>query len=283
MSSSIYPCVWMNNNAGDAAGLYMHAFKEINVLSKNDYVEMLGIGNQKLMLLNGGDKFRPNPSLSLFIKIANEAAVQHAFDILAVNGKVMMPLNSYPWSSCYGWVEDQFGVSWQLMFDAQLQEAISLSPCIMFTGEKAGYAADAIRFYTSLLQPSSVDGIANYEDGEGDNTAFIKHAEFTLRNATVMAMDSSMGPGFAFDEGVSLVVSCQNQEEIDEYWHALTADGGEQGRCGWLKDRFGFSWQIVPANLGELMASAISQQNLLAALLPMKKLIIAELEKAASG
>ncbi|MEO7960810.1 MAG: VOC family protein, partial [Ginsengibacter sp.] len=107
----------------------------------------------------------------------------------------------------------------------------------------------------------------------------IKHAQFTLNDQLFIAMDSSGAHGFTFNEGVSMVVPCDNQQEIDYYWSALTADG-EESQCGWLKDKFGVSWQIVPAILGKLMSDPAKRDNVMKVVMQTKKFEIAALENA---
>jgi len=122
--------------------------------------------------------------------------------------------------------------------------------------------------------------IARYEPGEPDVTGTIKHAQFKLNEQLFMAMDSSMPHAFTFNEGISFVVTCDSQDEIDYFWNKLT-EGGEESMCGWLKDKYGVSWQIVPAILGDLMTGSPDKANrVMQALLQMKKLDIAKLVNA---
>jgi predicted 3-demethylubiquinone-9 3-methyltransferase (glyoxalase superfamily) len=136
-------------------------------------------------------------------------------------------------------------------------------------------AEEATNFYVSIFKNSKVDYISRGPDGK----AFI--TSFSLDGQPVMALNG--GPEFKFTEAISLFVTCETQEEVDYFWNALTADGGEEGPCGWLKDKFGLSWQIVPTALGELMGSAKSPEQAARvnqAMLKMKKLIIADLQRA---
>lgn len=145
-------------------------------------------------------------------------------------------------------------------------------------------AEEAVKLYTSLFPDSRVvdEAYLNTEGAPG-STGRAYNATFEIGGQRYRAMDG--GPSFAFAEGMSIFVDCETQEEIDRYCDALIAGGGEQGPCGWLKDRFGVSWQIVPRVLGELLGDADRQkaQRTMHAMLQMKKLDIAALRRAHDG
>ena len=153
-------------------------------------------------------------------------------------------------------------------------------PALMFTQAVAGKAEEAMQFYTSLFPGSSIKEISRYEKGEGDVEGTVKHGRFLLEGQLFVAMDSSMPHAFTFSEGVSISVNCDTQEEIDHYWNSLTANGGQESMCGWLKDKYGVSWQIVPSMLGSLMSDPQKGQRVMQALMKMKKLEIDKLVNA---
>jgi predicted 3-demethylubiquinone-9 3-methyltransferase (glyoxalase superfamily) len=196
--------------------------------------------------------------------------------LLVQDGSVLMALNKYEWSEKYGWLQDRYGVNWQLSFGKLSEVGQKFTPTLMFTGNQHGKAEQAINFYTSVFNNSSITGVLKYSATDHDVEGTVKHAQFTLENHVFMAMDSSMSKEFSFNEAISLVVECKQQQEIDYYWNKLT-EGGSEGRCGWLKDRFGVSWQIVPAILGELMSDPARSGNVLKAFMKMKKFDIEEL------
>src|SRR5262249_54038937 len=154
-----------------------------------------------------------------------------------------------------------------------------ISPTFMFTHEQAGKAEEAVHFYTELFPDSSINGILKYSEGE-DNTNFVKHAQFKIKDYVMMAMDSSADHGIGFVDAISLVVECDTQAEIDKYWNTLTANGGKEIACGWLVDKFGVSWQIVPAKLGEWLKDPEKFQRVMPLVMKMKKLIMADMENA---
>jgi predicted 3-demethylubiquinone-9 3-methyltransferase (glyoxalase superfamily) len=180
-------------------------------------------------------------------------------------------------------VEDRYGVSWQVMLSDVSGDEARIAPAIMFAGALHGRAEEAMRFWTSALPGGRIESIARYEKGAGpENT--VMHGRFYLLGQRLVAFDSHVDPGnVAFDEGLSLQVMCRNQAEIDEAWRRLSADGGHEVECGWLRDRFGFPWQVAPESLGRLLTTGPedARERVFAAMLKMKKLDIAALEAAA--
>jgi len=155
-----------------------------------------------------------------------------------------------------------------------------LTTCLWFDGQ----AEEAARFYVSLLPDSRIDAInrapGDYPAGQAGKVLLV---EFTLAGQKFQALNG--GPQFQFTEAISMSVSCADQAEVDRLWSALTADGGKPAQCGWLKDRYGLSWQIVPEALPRLMASGDREQaaRVFKAMMQMVKLDVAELERAAAG
>lgn len=280
MKQQIYPCLWLNGNAKEVADFYCSVFASGAIVDASPMVVTIHLAGQKFMLLNGGTEFKPNPCLSFFVVCETVEELDAAWRKLADDGSVLMPLDAYPWSSRYGWVQDRFGFSWQLSHGKMEDVGQKFTPSLLFTGENAGRAEDAIRFYTGVFTPSSVTGILRYGPNEEDAEGRVKHAMFTLDSFVLMAMDSSFAHGFTFNEAISLVVECEDQQEIDRFWNSL-ADGGAEGRCGWLKDRYGVSWQIIPGMLKDLMQNPEKREQVVQAFLKMKKFDIAALEGAA--
>ena len=141
-------------------------------------------------------------------------------------------------------------------------------------------AEDAIKLYTSVIKNSKIGNIARSDESAPMPKGSVLHASFELDGREFTAMDG--GPSFSFSEGFSMVATCETQEELDNVWRRLSADGGEEGRCGWLKDPFGVSWQVIPRALGEMMMHPESGNpgKLMEALLKMDKIDIATLKQA---
>lgn len=279
MTNNIYPCLWFNGNAKEAATLYSSVFSDTQITSDTPLVVTFESAGQKFMCLNGGPEFTFNPSVSFFVVLENEEELNKAWNVLSEGGSVLMALDQYPWSQKYGWLQDRFGLSWQLSFGKLQDVGQKFSPTLMFTGDQHGRAEEAVHFYTSVFENSSVAGILKYDKDDEDQEGTVKHAQFRLGDSVFMAMDSSYQHNFAFNEAISFVVDCKTQEEIDYYWNRLT-EGGSESQCGWLKDRFGVSWQIVPVVLGELMTTPGRAERVMQAVLKMKKLDIKTLQEA---
>ena len=154
-----------------------------------------------------------------------------------------------------------------------------IRPCIVFNDR----CEEALTLYVSLFPNSKVLNLVRSEADAPIAKGKVLNATFQLDGREYTAFDG--GPSFSFAEGFSLMVSCETQAEIDRYWSALTADGGEEGPCGWLKDKFGLSWQIIPSVLGRLLSDSKSgdSEAAMQAMLKMKKLDIARLEHAYRG
>jgi predicted 3-demethylubiquinone-9 3-methyltransferase (glyoxalase superfamily) len=196
-----------------------------------------------------------------------------------------MPLGAYPFSKLYGWTQDRYGLSWQVMFVTGRDISQKITPFLMFTGGNAGKAEEAMQFYASLFPDSGIGHIARYgSDREPDKESTLMFGSFKLAGQQFAAMDSAHPHGFGFNEAISFMVSCENQTEIDNYWNALAADP-TAGQCGWIKDRYGLSWQIVPAAMREMMAKGSREQiaRVTKAFLKMKKFDLATLQRAYEG
>ena len=192
-----------------------------------------------------------------------------------------MPLDRYPFSEKYGWVEDQYKVSWQL-FLTEEGAPQKIMPSLLFVGNNAGRAEEAITFYDSVFQDSEIKQIARYDAGQEPNKeGTVMYADFVLNNQLFAAMDSAHEHDFNFNEGVSLIVRCDTQKEIDNYWDKLSADPKAE-QCGWLTDKFGVSWQVVPVMMDELFEGEVTAQSerAMEAMLQMKKLNISKLKQA---
>jgi predicted 3-demethylubiquinone-9 3-methyltransferase (glyoxalase superfamily) len=205
---------------------------------------------------------------------------------LSEGGTALMPLDKYPFSERYGWIEDKYGLSWQLILtNPEGDPRPPIVPSLLFVGNVCGKAEEAINFYLSVFKNSKRGLIARYPKGmEPDKEGTLMFADFMLENQWFAAMDSAHEHKFNFNEAISFMVSCPTQEDIDYFWEKLSAVP-EAEQCGWLKDKYGVSWQIVPTVMDEMMANGTREQidRLTQAFLPMKKLVIAELEKAYKG
>jgi predicted 3-demethylubiquinone-9 3-methyltransferase (glyoxalase superfamily) len=288
---TITPHLWFDTEAVEAAEFYCSTLPDSSVTNvttiydtrsgDTDIVSFELMG-QPFMAISAGPLFRFTPAVSFLVSCTTKEEVDTLWDRLSEGGTALMPLESYPFSERYGWTEDRYGLSWQVMLVGGEQPGRLITPTLMFVGEVCGKAEEAIGFYTSVFPDSKVGAILRYgSDEEPDREGTIKHASFQLEGQEFAAMDSARGHDFSFNEAISFLVSCETQEEIDHYWDSLSAVP-EAEQCGWLKDRYGLSWQVVPSAMDEMMRSGTKEQiaRVTEAFLEMKKFDIAELQRA---
>lgn len=287
-------CLWFNQNAQEVAAFYTHVFhsrspsqiqhnpvdtpsgKKGSVLTASFAIE-----GQQFMALNGGAQFKVNPSVSFMVHCETKARVEELWAMLSREGKVIMPLDSYPFSAKYGWVEDRYGLSWQLIL-AQNEAPQKVMPVLMFVNKVCGKAREAIGYYTGIFHESKTGTLAPYPEGmEPDQAGALMYADFMLEGQWFAAMDSARMHDFDFNDAISFMVHCHTQQEIDYYWDKLTAEGTEV-QCGWLRDKYGVAWQIVPTVLPRLLQNDDKEKSkrVMKALMSMVKLDITQLEEA---
>jgi predicted 3-demethylubiquinone-9 3-methyltransferase (glyoxalase superfamily) len=274
MTHELGICLWFDNQAKEAALFYKNVFNEVEIIADNPVAVTFRLYDLRFMNLNGGAGFPINQSISFFVNADSTEELDAIWEKLSEGGNIMMPLNKYPWSEKYGWCSDRFGVNWQLILGHE--SSAKIIPSMMFSQDNNGKAAEAINFYTSIFSASGIINISQYEKEDADTEGNLKYAQFLLNNTPFCAMDSSMLQASTFNEGVSFIVTVDNQEEIDHYWSSLS-EGGQPGRCGWLKDKYGVSWQIVPTILGKLMSNPETAPKTTQAFLKMSKFVIADL------
>lgn len=286
----IVPHLWFDKEAKEATAFYTTLFKDSKVEhittitdtpSGDCDIVTFKLAGQDFMAISAGPYFKFNPSISLFVVFDNEKEIEEVWNKLIDGGKALMEYNTYPWAQKYGWLQDKYGLSWQLSWSDNHKMEQKITPLLMFTKQFAGKAKEAIVDYTSIFSNSKIDMEIPYEKGDGDVEGYIKHARFRLKGQHFMAMDSSGPHEFIFNEAISLIVNCDTQEEIDHYWEKLSADP-ESEQCGWLKDKYGVSWQIVPTRMNEMMTEGTKEQidRVTQAFLKMKKFDIKTLEEA---
>jgi predicted 3-demethylubiquinone-9 3-methyltransferase (glyoxalase superfamily) len=293
----IVPCLWYDDDAEEAARRYaslipgssvgaiarygaaghdVHGRPEGSVLTVD-----VDLGGTRICALNGGPHFRFTPAISLFVTLEDEAAVDRLWEGLLEGGTVMMPLQAYDWSAKYGWLADRWGLTWQIALGRTAEVGRTMVPAFLFTGEQFGRAEEAIGFYTSLFDGSTVDGVLKNEGAGPGGTDTVRHAQFRLSGETFMVMESDHNHGFGFNEAVSLMIYCKDQAEIDRFWSAMSAVP-EAEQCGWLKDPFGVSWQVVPEAMDAMMLNPDRARvdRVMTAFLAMKKFDLAALQRA---
>ncbi|MER2002183.1 MAG: VOC family protein [Carnobacterium inhibens] len=286
--------LWYDKEALEAAEFYTNLFDHSSidsVVTLNDTPSgsaesiVFTLADQTFMSISAGPIFKLNPSVSLQVVCKTLAEVDHLWKQLSKGGSIMMPLDAYPFSEQYGWIEDKYGLSWQIMYLPDQLIAQKITPTLLFTDEQYGKAKEAIEFYTSVFTNAAIDGLSYYgEDDEQGQGGKLMYGSFNLEGQNFVAMDSAVAHGFEFSEAISFLVNCDTQEEIDYFWEKLSFVP-EAEQCGWLKDKFGFSWQISPTIMNDMMNTKdrVQLDRVTQAFLPMKKMDIAELKKAYEG
>src|SRR6478752_10358786 len=149
MKKQITPCLWFDNQAKEAAELYCSVFEHSKITSQSPIVTEIEVTNQKFILLDGGPMYKPNPSISFYYICETVQELELIWQAFTKGGKIMMPLDTYPWSERYGWITDRFGISWQLAFGKISEVGQKITPCLLFTGKQYGQVDEAIKHYTS--------------------------------------------------------------------------------------------------------------------------------------
>jgi predicted 3-demethylubiquinone-9 3-methyltransferase (glyoxalase superfamily) len=290
----ITPHLWYDKEAFEAANLYVSIFPNSKITNRyfiyntpSDTADIITfeIMGYEIGAMSAGPIFKLNPSVSLLVTCTTKDQVDEYWKKLSPGGKALMELGAYPFSERYVWVEDKYGLSWQLMYSNAADAKQNVRPVIMFVGDAAGKAEEAINFWTSVFPDSKIKDLMRYEKGEEpDKAGTIKFGSFKLFGQEFAAMDSAHEHKFNFSELLSFIINCETQEEIDHYWEILSAVP-EAEACGWLKDKFGFSWQVSPKMLDKLLAGDDREKidRMSQCLLEMKKLDITKLMAAYDG
>lgn len=309
----IIPSLWFDDQCEEAMNFYISSFsglsgerKESRIISVMRYEEgmetpgieeMIGkvltgvfeLEGYRFMALDGGPMFKLNPSVSFILNfdpsVNNNARknLDTLWKRFTPGGKVLMELQKYPFSEHYGWIQDKYGISWQLFLsEPEGEPRPFIVPSLMFTGDVSGKAEEAVNFYLSVFKNSRRGTLERYPAGmEPDKEGTVMYSDFLIEDQWFAVMDSARMHEFSFNEALSFLVNCVDQEEVDKLWNKLSYVP-ESEVCGWLKDKYGVSWQITPERLGELLSDPDKEKahRVLNTMLHMKKLVISELEEA---
>ena len=288
----IVPHLWFNDNAKEAVNFYRTLFDDSKMMleqkldgtpsGENAAYYEFTLAGQLFGALNGGPHFTFNPAISISVNCETIEETEVLWQKLIEGGRVLMPLQEYTFSKLYGWVEDKYGLSWQVIYTEGFEYEQKITMQLMFSGHMTGKANEAIKYYTDLFKDGVIGDFHEYEEGQAvQEDAKISHANFSILDTEILASDNGTQTDYTFNEAISLMVLCVTQAEIDYYWEKLSADP-EAEQCGWLKDKFGVSWQIVPANMNELMSRGTQAQidAVTQEFLKMKKLDKNHLERA---
>ncbi|MBS0246042.1 MAG: VOC family protein [Proteobacteria bacterium] len=279
-------CLWFENQADEAAEFYCSVFKTSRI-GRTAYYPDAGqdvhgkpeksvltvefeLEGMPFTALNAGPLFKFNEAISLQVRCQTQEEIDGYRRALTAGGQ----------DGRGGWLKDKYGLSWQIVRAPTSLGARRIVPCLWFDTQ----GEDAARFYCSVFKNSKLGGISRYSDAgkevHGKEAGSVMVVEFELEGNPFITLNG--GPQFKFNEAISIQVPCKTQEEIDYYWTALTADGGQESQCGWLKDKFGLSWQVFPDFMGDILAGPdrAAAARVMGAFMKMKKFDMAAIEKA---
>jgi predicted 3-demethylubiquinone-9 3-methyltransferase (glyoxalase superfamily) len=307
MNQKITPSLWFAHNAEEAVTFYSSVFRNGKVNATTRYPdagkEIHGmepgsvltidweIEGHRFIAMNAGPVFTFTPAISFMVNFdpsqdgdARER-IDDVWEQLALGGEVLMAIGEYPFSKRYGWIKDKFGVSWQLILtNPEGEPRPRIIPTLMYAGDVAGKAEEAIGLYTKVFKDASVGMMARYPAGsEPDKEGTLMFADFRLEGQWFAAMDSARAHDFTFNEAISLMIECDSQEEIDHYWQLSAVKEAEQ--CGWLKDAFGVSWQVAPRGMDAMLNDPDKEKanRAMGAMMQMKKIDMDAIKAAYEG
>lgn len=291
MMQKIVPHLWFDTQVYEAATWYVSLFEDSQIIRTHSLHDTpsgevksvdFQLAGLHFSAISAGPFFTFNPSVSFMVSCKTSGEVDALYKELVEEGTALMELGDYPFSKRFAWVQDKYGLGWQLMLEENSQETQKIRPCLLFAEKACGKAKEALDYYSTVFEESKKHAVTLYNSGEAaDSQAIMKYGEFHYKKEQFILMDHGLGGDFTFTEALSFMVMCDTQSEIDYYWEKLS-HVPEAEECGWAKDQFGLSWQIVPRRLNELLDESTEEEadRIAQAMLKMKKINIKELEKA---
>lgn len=289
----IIPNLWYDKEALEAATWYVSLFENSGIENKSTIsdtpsgdaqVVSFELAGFSFSAISAGPFFSMNPAVSLMVSCKTREEVDRLYKELKQEAVILLPLDSYPYSPYYVWLQDKYGLNWQLML-TEKSDIPKIRPAMLFARDACGKAQEAMNYYAEVFPETKIGFVNHYGAGEAqDERAKINYAEISIYGTPFIAMDHGAGGEFSFNEAISFMVPCKDQKEIDYYWEKLSFVP-EAEQCGWLKDQFGVSWQIVPESLEDIFTNGTQEEadRVTKAFMKMKKLDIALLEQAKSG
>lgn len=255
---TIIPHLWFDREALEAAQIYTSLFPDSHMDWTHDLTDtpsgdavlvQFQLANLTLAAISAGPYFKLNESTSLMVHFQNKDELDRIFETLSEAGRVLMPLGEYPFNSYYVWFEDQFGLSWQFFYSPENSRAVQLEICLLFSQEQVGQARSFLEKAQAVFPNSQIGTVNHYQENEKQEAkALINYGELLLNQQRLVVMDHGFGGENSFNEAFSLMVYTDSQEETQRLYQQLS-HVPESEQCGWVKDEFGISWQIVPRPL----------------------------------
>ncbi len=288
----ISPFLWFEKDMDQVVKYYQSLFPNVTTSGKSGLdntpsgavqMESITIYGTRFDLMTAGPYLPFNPTVSFIINCDTPQEAEDLWSKITAEGKALMPLQKYDFAEKFGWAQDKYGVSWQVLCMNGEKPAEKIASTLMFCGDVCGHAEEAMNFYVSVFKNSRVDYVSHYENNEpeaDDVRAKTKHAGFMLDGTRFSVLDSGKVSPLTFNQAISFVVYCENQEDVDYYWDKLT-EGGQEVQCGWLNDKFGVPWQVVPRQMTEMLSKGTKEQiaRVTEAFMKMKKFDIKALEE----
>lgn len=286
----IVPHLWYDKEAIEAVSFYVSLFENSKIISTvvlentpsgdADAISF-ELAGQRFEAINGGPFFRINPSISLMVNCYSKEEVEEKWKALSEGGMELMPLGKYEFNEYYSWIQDRFGLSWQLMLMEETEALQKITPNLLFSNKVCGKAEEAVNFYNDIFMDSSIGMMSRYKDGEVANPkAKYNYLAFNLSGMNFVAMDNGYDADFDFYEAISFIIYCKDQEEMDYFMDKLSAVP-EAEQCGWLKDKFGISWQTGSEEINEMLMTKDKEKKrrVIESFLEMKRLNLEELRR----
>ena len=280
---TIIPHLWFDTQALEAAQLYTSLIPD----SRIDWTHQLTdtpsgdavllqfqLANLTLAAISAGPYFKLNESASLMVHFRDKAELDRVFQLLSEGGRILMPLGEYLFNPYYVWFEDRFGLSWQFLLVPQLDKSVHLDICLLFSEEQVGLPKPFLDEALTIFPESQQGQLSYYQEGEKQvPAAQLNYGELLLTDQKLVVMDHGYGGVASFNEAFSLMIYTDSQEETSRLYDLLSHEPKAE-QCGWVKDQFGLSWQIVPRPLmtayEELSKDQMKEVN--DAILSMKRL-----------
>lgn len=291
-NDQLTPHLWFEKEAAEPVNFYLSLFENSRIIDHNKVNAPFGLMDvisfelwgSPFLAMNAGPRSPFNQAVSFFVYCGSEEKIDRLYAKLCEGGTVMMPLDKYDWTSKYAWVQDKYGISWQLDID-DIKTEQKIVPALMFANEKGGRVKEAIDLYTAVFPDSRILMEYPFPPGFNMPEGSIMFSQIKINGNIMNCMGSHMPHHFDFNESISFMITCDEQDQIDHYWNSLSGNGGEESYCGWLKDRFGVSWQVTPADMGKMMGGADKEGSRRAfqAMLQMRKFDLALLRSAYAG
>jgi predicted 3-demethylubiquinone-9 3-methyltransferase (glyoxalase superfamily) len=244
MMESPYTCLWFNHNAGEAARWYASIFPDTRIIEESPLFVTLELMGTKLLLLNGGPQYKPNAAQSLFAYFGSGEKAEALYKALSKNGQVLMPFGKYDWAEHYAWVADPYGIHWQLDGD-DIRHPKKIVTSALFSDEKKGDIQAMLDYYASIFREFKVLMTMPAPPPMGLPPGALLFAQYKIGDTVFNAMATHHPNQDQFNFAYSQILHCTTPVSRTYFWDALSKEG-KVSEGGWLQDKFGLAWQILP-------------------------------------